>query len=1682
MSETVRFIDADERIKRFGIECVGPLGDGISFLAGQWRPGGEYVQKLTIRNVSTIVKKVKYRLPSTRYFSMAFPEVIILSPGMYKEIDVIFRPVELEAYDDAIYIRMQEAEGNEGFYVPVRAHIVKLQLETPFGIDLGYCATNQVTGNSFYLTNIGEVDAPFSWQSPFPFFLEPMQGIVPVGKKQEIKVTINPSDASVYVGQAVCKVGNDVHANIPEPIITTRLSAIGKYAYIVLSEFLLDFGEVVSGTSSDLLTREVMLRNNGLVPAEFSCFREENDRDEVFDIYPRSGIVPPQGELAVKVKFHALAFGSYSFEQYSFRTPGGCTTTLSLKAQVMPVNVIARKEVRGTTSTLSSTPLNSINFGDVEIGSVQTRILFLKNDSAVEASFDVLCNAEGTFKVEPSQGTIPAEMETHLKLTFVPTRPINYYRRIFILLSDSLPLFFDAYGSGFIRARGEIKEQRPLPLRHAHIQAFRNRSVQGLGRLNPDELDSIVARDGLSDLFAVPGRNGTMAMSVTSLKNPVSRTGEASRIALAVAHELFINDNDPSSREVTIDRNDIDFGYTPHGSTSEFRTVTVTNHTSGKMMISWYCPCITSNANEIQRSVLASGNTNQNIGDVNAAAFDVVPPVADLNPESSVTFKIYFRPLQSTRNYVSELEAFVFFKNQRTFRLVNDATLTPPWCIPVQVVGHTFSSGQLLATAKLSGGSIRNGKILFPCCYLGDALFQCVRLRNVSNLPSTFKFSLGWDDDVSDRMGSGSNRANQNAVIDRMDTTVFSIKPMSGEVAAHGFRLICIRFQPNQNKKYLQLLKCIINGSIGTNILLEGTASLPSLKFPALDPPPVGSSAISKAISIVSGPPSGFQGSYYLKPTFIGLTSTSSFILKNSSRLPLRFKLTLPAAAAGIIVIKPMSGLIRGNETMSLTVTFAPRKQKTYTFRLHAKTYPIGGPPPKVTDARQPGNVGPVEPLQSLSANIIGEGEMGAVTFEPSRISTGVHLVNTSEIMTMCLENISDADLCYSLFYRMEFNAEGSSTANSNNNISHISTEFQPIQQSSMGKNVSNNGQYLLCDQPKGHLPARSKTKVEFLFCPSRAGLFEFMVMSHIHAVDAEGNPITLSNEEAALLKAAKVDLSNDANNVLEQLQQQRNNNDNNNQNELGGTSSSTVGFLPLMANITGRASFPTMIIKDIRTENDTLISNIDQLWKQFSLSSLNYELGRPLSDEEVHFNQLSSPDMTKLKRYPFIFTPDILGAPKNVVTLLLHNNGFLPTSFRLHMPNEKELDLEPWCDEDELSEEILTQINILEEIKCFLIEPRRGILQPGESLPITFAYSYTSLRYGGIHKLPILLKVHQGKQLWIDILGRTLGATSSTSFPNELPPVSILSDASAPTTVLLFPCTGPDNTYTLAPIPIGLRKPDVPIQRIEIVNVSSVEITYEVDTATVRHLSHANLGMNILSIVNPKGDIPPRSSVFLEWIFNPLESKSYEIPLIIRYYKAGMNVPLKQIKATTSRAKQNILLNAQFLELILKATGYDPRLGITVPPTNITFSGSSPLQNQMIKYKNSIAELSTDILDFNIIPQCCKASRMLILRNISSTSQVEFIVEDSMILSKEAELLQVTPLSGRLSPGEHVVIHVTVYAIVSPVVFNDRLKISVREVIKAAKANNNSLRQAKILDRIKSLKVWKIFYRMELH
>ena len=73
-----QFHSREERVKLFGLDMAAEL----VWKGGQWAAGGEFKKKLHIKNVSTKVLHIRYKLPATKFFSMDFPKRITLSPGV----------------------------------------------------------------------------------------------------------------------------------------------------------------------------------------------------------------------------------------------------------------------------------------------------------------------------------------------------------------------------------------------------------------------------------------------------------------------------------------------------------------------------------------------------------------------------------------------------------------------------------------------------------------------------------------------------------------------------------------------------------------------------------------------------------------------------------------------------------------------------------------------------------------------------------------------------------------------------------------------------------------------------------------------------------------------------------------------------------------------------------------------------------------------------------------------------------------------------------------------------------------------------------------------------------------------------------------------------------------------------------------------------------------------------------------------------------------------------------------------------------------------------------------------------------------------------------------------------------------------------------------------------------------
>lgn len=79
------------------------------------------------------------------------------------------------------------------------------------------------------------------------------------------------------------------------------MSAIGKYAFLTINHEKFDFESLLVGKT---ISKDVVLKNNSLVPAEFNVEKVNDDgKDLAFSIDNYHGIVPPNASFKITVKY-----------------------------------------------------------------------------------------------------------------------------------------------------------------------------------------------------------------------------------------------------------------------------------------------------------------------------------------------------------------------------------------------------------------------------------------------------------------------------------------------------------------------------------------------------------------------------------------------------------------------------------------------------------------------------------------------------------------------------------------------------------------------------------------------------------------------------------------------------------------------------------------------------------------------------------------------------------------------------------------------------------------------------------------------------------------------------------------------------------------------------------------------------------------------------------------------------------------------------------------------------------------------------------------------------------------------------------------------------------------------------------------------------------------------------------
>lgn len=129
-------------------------------------------------------------------------------------------------------------------------------------------------------------------------------------------------------------------------------------------------------------------------------------------------------------------------------------------------------------------------------------------------------------------------------------------------------------------------------------------------------------------------------------------------------------------------------------------------------------------------------------------------------------------------------------------------------------------------------------------------------------------------------------------------------------------------------------------------------------------------------------------------------------------------------------------------------------------------------------------------------------------------------------------------------------------------------------------------------------------------------------------------------------------------------------------------------------------------------------------------MTKMNKDLLNPLNESEKIFNnsEHTNQSMDDLIKNLTVFDWDFGKIPKKYgskprkITLTIKNIGGVQANWQFKLPNDSEIEMEPWADPGEPTPEKAFEKLILDR-KIFNVHPRSGRLEPGEQMELNVYY-----------------------------------------------------------------------------------------------------------------------------------------------------------------------------------------------------------------------------------------------------------------------------------------------------------------------------------------------------------------------
>ncbi|XP_019617941.1 PREDICTED: cilia- and flagella-associated protein 65-like [Branchiostoma belcheri] len=883
----------------YGIEVTGNM------TWQGWEPGKEYTKQLVLRNCKVKMEKIKYSLPSTTFFHTLFPKPLQLSPGTSFCLPVTFRPLEKAVYEDAIEFSTSEGK----FTIPLKGILPQESLSMPEAVNLGTCAAYDAVNATFELKNLSELETPFKWKVASAFTMEPASGTLPPHGSCTIRVTFKPMGAMVYDAVAVCNYG-------PENVYfgTVKLEGIGKFPHIVVrtegkdtqtfgatAETLVDFGTVPVGKSVE---KWVELQNLSPVKAAFKVNHPEATSriDTVFSVGVKEGTAPPNSSCKIPLIFRPELVGETSMDYLNVVAIGNIS-----KAVIKCVG-----KARGPSVSIGS---QALAFGCVDSGGTVTQTFNIVNETDLPASYQFMIDSrESVFKFEHVSGVLPPQGLHKVVVHFCPVHPINYYRRVACLVHNHDPLYVDMIGT----CHTELV--KPAVLHLHHLERYQKHVERGFSLFPPELLNNLVKENKLQ-----LDQTGALMLKEAEAVEPFTHPPFHPSPMTEFFDDGHYSDVTYSVRHVSSDLHQADFGRCTNFKKIPSQVVHLTNHTKGKITVYWMC-------------------RDSNI-------FSVTPQTCDIPSEGATSFRVTFKPDAEDQFFGAELECFAFYKSMRDFKLVEDKSFCPPWCLTLTCIGHTFKLGKETFLPRFTLDSKR---VVFPAVNPNESTYRTALLTNHSDTPIQYVFSQD-------------------------ETKTFTIKPSKGLIPPKSHQLYAFRMLPAVADTYRYQLPCRMNDNDKHmhEVTLVGSAESAEVYLPS-------------------------QGELFFKSTSIGTTTVQKYCLQNTSRLPVQFEWRLNSDDRKSLAVEPTAGTILPNQEQEHTWMFSPSEETKYVLK-----------PTLITMTTSP--TGAIGEKTKYMLRVIGEGSAGNIQAEQREIDLQTVLVGSSVSKEIVLYNDNSCTLHYKL-------------------------------------------------------------------------------------------------------------------------------------------------------------------------------------------------------------------------------------------------------------------------------------------------------------------------------------------------------------------------------------------------------------------------------------------------------------------------------------------------------------------------------------------------------------------------------------------------------------------------------------------------------------------------------------------